>query len=185
MGLYGGSSTPGFLLGDAGAGPFLARHGYQIDRTCQVLQRRLDAPVNVADGRFAALRRRYDFKGGPRRGVASWWGEAVLGPVELIEVRLEEKVTGHIAASAVYWEMEDFGRTWNENPVGLLELEVRPDLRRQGLAKFLLAQTFRYLQDQFFSLIEVQVPAENAAALGLFRGLGFESIDTGHSYRKS
>jgi ribosomal protein S18 acetylase RimI-like enzyme len=185
FGLYGGSSTPGFLLGDKAAGPFLARHGYQVDRSCQVLQRRLDASVTVADGRFAGLRRRFDFKGGPRRGVVSWWGEAVLGPIELFEVVLEEKATGHVAASAAYWEMDDFGRSWNENPVGLVELEVRQDLRRQGLARFLLSQTLRYLQDQFYSLIEVQVPAENAAAQVLFRGLGFAVIDTGHGYRKS
>jgi ribosomal protein S18 acetylase RimI-like enzyme len=80
--------------------------------------------------------------------------------------------------------MEDFGRSWNETPIGLIELEVRQELRRQGLARFLLAQTFRYLQDQFYSLMEVQVPVENAAALALFRGLGFQATDTGHSYRK-
>jgi GNAT superfamily N-acetyltransferase len=184
FGLYGGSSTPGFLLADAAAAPFLARHGYRVDRSCQVLQRRLDSSVNIADGRFVGLRRRFDFKGGPRRGVASWWGESVVGPVELVEVLLEEKATGHVAASAAYWEMEDFGRSWNENPIGLVELEVRQDLRRQGQARFLLAQTFRYLQDQFYSLMEVQVPAENAGALALFKGLGFQAIDTGHSYRK-
>src|SRR5262249_23565681 len=89
------------------------------------------------------------------------------------------------AADAALWEMDGFGRAWGEAPVGLVHLEVRPDLRRQGLARFLLSQAFRYLQDQYFTLLEVQLPQENEAGPPLFHGYGCERVDTGHVYGKS
>ena len=63
-------------------------------------------------------------------------------------------------------------------------LEVEPALRRQGLAKFLLTQILLHLQEQFYSLAEVQVREENAAAVQLLGGLGFKEVDRGHGYLK-
>lgn len=184
QGLYGGSESAGFLVSDPAAAPFLSRHGYRPWRTYPVLQRRLGGSAAVADGRFAGLRRRFELRVAPRRGTTTWWRECVLGPLELIDFLLEEKVTGKLAARASVWEMESFGRLWNEAAVGLVELEVRPDLRRQGLARFLLAQMFRYLQDQYFSIVEAQVAEEDEPSTKLFRGAGFAQVDTGHIYRK-
>ena len=52
------------------------------------------------------------------------------------------------------------------------------------MAKFLLTQILRYLHDQFFTLIEIQTPADNTAAIDPLRGLGFEQVDAGHLYRR-
>jgi ribosomal protein S18 acetylase RimI-like enzyme len=183
--LHGGSDLPGFLESESEAGPFLQRHGYQADETCLVFQRVLSQPMNVVDARFALLRRRFEVRIVPRAGTISWWQEAVLGPVELVEFRLEEKLTGHTVARAAVWEMDLFSWRWNTPSVGLLEVQTREELRRQGLAKYLLAQTLRYLQDQFFGLVEFQVREPNATAIALIRGLGFEQVDKGHRYKKA
>lgn len=185
FGLYGGSNSPGVFDTEPEARPFLEHHGYVSHRTCRVWQRRIDGGIGVADGRFAALRAKYDFRARPRGPVGSWWIEAVRSPIDPMEFRLEEKGTGRLAASVTAWEMETFSRTWNEAVYGFLELEVRPDLRRQGLAKLLLAQSFRFLQDQFFSLVEAQTPEDDTASQGIFRSLGFEAGDVGRQYRKS
>jgi ribosomal protein S18 acetylase RimI-like enzyme len=184
FGLYGGSESAGFLESNATAGPFLARHKYRAVQTYKVLHRSLRGSVNVADGRFAALRRRCEFRVEARTGPGTWWREAVLGPLELHDFRLEEKATGQPLARATVWEMEGFSRAWNEPSVGLVEVEVAPGQRRQGLAKFLLAQTCRYLQDQYFTMIEVQTPESNEAAVKLYHCLGFQPVDTGHVYRR-
>ena len=63
-------------------------------------------------------------------------------------------------------------------------IQEMAEMRRQGLAKFLIAQVLRYLQDQFFSLIEIQTRADNTAAVNLLCSLGFEQVDAGHIYRK-
>lgn len=184
FGLYGGSELPGFLETDTSAKPFLLRRGYQIHDTSLVFHRSLVQPLDIPDGRFADLRRRYEVCVAPRSGARSWWQECVHGPVELIEFRLEEKVTGRVAARVFVWDMEGFSWRWSQPSVGIVDLTVLPELRRQGLAKFLLAQLLKYLQDQFFSLVEVQTMQANEPAVHLYRALGFQQVDSSHIYRR-
>jgi ribosomal protein S18 acetylase RimI-like enzyme len=33
-------------------------------------------------------------------------------------------------------------------------------------------------------MVETHVPAQNEPAVALFRGLGFQQVDTGHRYRR-
>src|SRR5262249_36485265 len=144
----------------------------------------LDRPVNVADARFVALRRAYDVRIVPRIPLGTWWQECVLGLIEPVEFRLEEKSSGKVVARAVAWEMENFSWTWNVPAVGLLDMKAGDDLRRQGLGKFLLSQILRYLQDQYFGLAEVQTRDSNQPLVNLCRGLGFEQVDAGRLYKK-
>jgi ribosomal protein S18 acetylase RimI-like enzyme len=184
FGLYGGSDLPGFLASDADAEPFLRHHGYQVQGTTLVFQRSLAEAVNIADGRFPALRRRFEVRIVPKSGAATWWQECVQGPVDTVEFLLEDKATAQIAARTSVWEMDSFSWRWNQPSVGILSVEVREDLRRQGLAKFLLAQLLRYLQEQFFGLVEVQAAEQNQAAISLCQSLGFVQVDTGRLYKK-
>jgi ribosomal protein S18 acetylase RimI-like enzyme len=184
FGLYGGSNSSGFLESDLLAGPFLASHGYSAENSCLVFQRSLKSALNVADGRFAAHRLRYHINSAPLQR-RTWWQECVLGPIELYEYRLQDKLTGRSVASAFLWEMETYVSNWNEHAIGITDIIVADEMRRQGLAKFLMVQTLRFLQDQFYGMVEMQVHADNVAAINLLRSLGFEPIDAGHVYRKS
>lgn len=185
FGLYGGSNSPGFLASDPAAEPFLLSRGYLPQNTCLVYQRALQHNLTVADARFAGLRRRFEVQVAPRSGIQSWWQECTLGLVELIDFLLHEKATGQVVARTAVWEMEGFSWRWNQPAVGIVDLQVQEDMRRQGMAKFLLAQLLRYLQDQFFGIVEVQLAQANEAASHLFRGLGFEQVDVGKIYQKS
>lgn len=185
FGIYGGSDLPGLLTSDEAAAPFLEMNGYRAIETNLVCQRQLDQPVNIVDGRFANLRKRYDVRILPRISTGTWWQESALGLVEPVEFRLEEKITGKTIARLIAWEMEVFSCTWNQPAVGILEIQVRDDVRRQGLGKFLLAQVLRYLQDQYFGLVEVQAPDHNQAAIGLFKSTGFDNVDAGRFYKKT
>jgi ribosomal protein S18 acetylase RimI-like enzyme len=184
LGLYGGSEQPGFLESEPQAGRFFEARGYAASQTSIVLQRRLDRPLNVVDGRFPGLRRRFqvDVSAGAR--TASFWNECVLGPVEPVEFRLQDSGTRH-AARAKIWEMEGFSWRWGAPSVGLFDLVVEEALRRQGLAKLLLVNILQYLQDQYFAIAEAHVRDANVPALNLYRALGFEQVDVGRSYRKS
>jgi ribosomal protein S18 acetylase RimI-like enzyme len=189
FGLYGGSDSPGFLRSDPLAEPFFTHRGYQQAESCVVLQRPLDAPLNAADARFSALRRRYEIVLGPRTGAGTWWQESTTGPIEMLECRMQERGATEPAARVALWEMErdemeGFRRRSSEETVGVVELEVQPGLRRQALAKLLLLQLMRHLRDQYFTRVEAQVPAGNESALGLCRSLGFEQVDTGVVYQR-
>lgn len=184
LGLYGGSELPGFLLSDAAAEPFLQRHGYRTYETTHVYQRQLIKPVNATDPRFLGLRQQYDVVVSQVSGISSWWQECVLGPLELIEFRLDERPTGKAAARCRVWEMEGFSIRWNLPAVGITQIEVREDLRRRGLAKFLLTKILGYLQEQYFGVAEVHTHPSNEAATRLLGVLGFDQVDSGRSYRK-
>jgi hypothetical protein len=149
-----------------------------------VLQRALTQSIQVVDGRFSDHRRLYDLRIAPRLRASPWWEECVLGPVEIVDFRLENKNTGEVSAWLSVWEMDLFSWRWNQPSVGLLQIEVQGPLRRQGLAKYLLTQTLHYLQDQFFGLSEVHIKPNDAPALKLFHTLGFEEVDSGQQYKK-
>jgi ribosomal protein S18 acetylase RimI-like enzyme len=184
FGIYGGSYSPGFLDSDPLARPFFVSRGYAVESASLIFQRSLKNALNIADGRFAAHRLRYEIRSSPFQGT-TWWQECILGPVELHEYRLQDKLTGRTAARALLWEMETYTQRWNEHAIGITDIVVPAEMRRQGLAKFLMAYLLRYLQDQFFSIVEMQVHAENIAGIDLVRRLGFEHVDTGHIYRKT
>ena len=183
FGVYGGSNSPGVLDTDADAAPFLKAIGYAPAATALVFQKKLDTPLTVADTRFGLLRRRYDVQALRAAAVGSWWQECVWGSLDPVELRLMDKLTDLPAARAVVWELEGFSWEWNKPAAGILDVQVRPDLRRQGLAKLLVAQVLRFLQDQFFAVAELQAPADDAVAVGLCKSLGFEQVDAGHVYR--
>jgi ribosomal protein S18 acetylase RimI-like enzyme len=185
LGLYGGSEPAGFLASDSAAEPFLLRNGYRAQESSFVFHRQLTKPVNVADGRFAGIRRQYDVVVAPLTGVASWWQECMLGPLELIEFRLEDQQTRQVAARVRAWEMEGFSYRWNLPAVGLVDIWVRPELRRQAMAKFLLWRILLYLQEQYFLLTEAQSMQANEPAIKLYQALGFEQVDTGRVYQKA
>lgn len=184
IGLYGGSEAPGILASDADAEPFFLHNAYRVCDSSLVFQRRLDGNVAINDGRFASLRRRFEMRVAARSGRISWWQECVLGPLELVEFRLEDKLTRKTVALASLWDMETFAQRWQMSSVGVMQLEVQEDMRRQGLGKFLLSQVFRHLQDQYFALAEMQVPANNAILSDLCKSVGFEQADVGHVYRR-
>ena len=185
VGVYGGSNAGGFLRSDADAEPFFLARGYRPDRRVNVFDRRLDTPLNIVDARFGVLRRKFEAQALPQARLGSWFRECVLGPLEPFEFRLDDKATGQTAARALFWEMTDYGWRWGAPPAGVLDVQVRNDLRRQGLGKFLLAQLLRHLQEQYFAVAEVQVPEGEETAAQLFRALGFVQVDAGVSYVKA
>jgi ribosomal protein S18 acetylase RimI-like enzyme len=184
FGLYGGSDLPGFLESDDAAAPFLGARGYRPEATALVFQRPLDRPVSFADARLPGLRRRLEVQAVQRAGVDSWWRECTLGAVEMIEFRLVEAQSGKAVAAATAWEMEGYSWRWGLPAVGLVNVTVDAGLRRQGAAKYLLSSVLRYLQDQYFGVVEAQTVEPNPAAESLLRVLGFEMTDRGHVYRR-
>ena len=182
FGLYGGSNVPGILMSEPDAAPFLDALGAKPLEQVLVFQKKLDTPLTLADARFAHLRRRYEVQTLRLAGIATWWHECVYGQLEPVELRLSDKLTGYPAARSVVWELEGFSWRWNQPAAGLLDLQVRDDLRRQGLGKLLAAQAMRFVQDQFFAVLEMQVPAAESALVALCQSLGCEQVDEGWTY---
>lgn len=185
FGLYGGTNCPGFLASDAGADPFFKSLGYEPAGTTLVFQKKLDAPLSIPDARFTMLRRRYETQVMRAASVPTWWHECVWGTLDPVEFRMVDKLAGgFIAARAIVWELEGYGWRWGFPSAGILDIQVRQDLRRQGLAKLLLSQILRFLQDQFFGICELHAASTDPALVGLCRSATLEHVDTGTTYLK-
>ncbi|MDB5311070.1 MAG: putative acetyltransferase [Gemmataceae bacterium] len=185
FGLYGGTNCPGFLASDPDADPFFRSLGYAPAGTTFVYQKKLDQPLTIADARFGLLRRRYDTQVLRAAAVASWWHDCVWGTLEPVEFRMVDKLANNIpTARAVLWELEGYGWRWGYPSAGILDIQVRPDLRRQGMAKLLVSQILRFLQDQFFGICELQAQADRPDIVALCRTTGLEQVDTGTTYTK-
>lgn len=183
FGLYGGSQAPGLTGDELESAPFFEHRGYKLLSRVLIFQRPMVRPVNLHDPRMSVWRQRCEIHVSPLKRPG-WARECVLGPIELQEFRLIDKANGEFLARLTLWEMSTFAQRWNQQAIGIVDLEVPPEYRRKGLGRFQLAQIIRYLQDQFFNLVEIQVPADNLPAINLVRGVGFDELTAGHSYQR-
>jgi GNAT superfamily N-acetyltransferase len=185
VGLYGGSEPPGVLDSSPAAQQLFQANGYrEIDRTV-VLHRETATFRPPIDRRLMALRRTTALRVEFDPPCTSWWQASTYGCFSLIRFTLDAKQPAvRDAAVANFWLMQSFSTAWGVQAAGLFDVQVRPELRRQGMAMFLLGEALQQLRQEGVSLIEVQTMTHNQPAQGLFRKLGFTVIDGGAVYRK-
>jgi ribosomal protein S18 acetylase RimI-like enzyme len=182
MGVYGGCESPGFLCSDAYIEPFVLKHGYQIEQKIFVLQRLLDQPMRMFDPRFVPLRSRFDLEFGSPRHLLSWWQECVYGYLDPLQFVLNDRQNGTWAARTLVWEMEAFSYYWQRPTVGIFDFEVNQPYRQQSVGRYFLSLIMKYIQEQFFTLVELQLEETNLHGLQFLRSLDFEHVDTGYVY---
>jgi ribosomal protein S18 acetylase RimI-like enzyme len=100
-----------------------------------------------------------------------------------MSVRLCTKSDGALVAEAQAWDMTWFGRGDGQTRIGLISLEVPPEHRRKGYARFLVNEIFRLGRENMVDAIAVATGAHNEAALSLYGSMGFEQIDEAILYR--
>jgi len=184
LGLYGGSDLPGFLAGQAEAQPFLASQGYGIAQEVIIYRRRVRDPVRMFDPRVTAYRQQYELRVAARKIFAGWWQECVFGSVEPLEFSLVDKASNEQVVRALVWYMEGFGDA-NRRLVGIVNMEVKEDKRRQGLGKLFFNQLFRALEEEYFESVEIQVESTSTAAVQFCLSTGFTQADVGRVYVKT
>jgi len=182
LGLYGGCESPGFLISDALAEPFFLKHGYRADQKIIVLHRILDQPTKMFDPRFVSMKQRFELEFGSPRRLLSWWHECVHGYLDPLQFTLKDKQTGALAARTLVWEMDPFSIRWQRPTVGIFDFEVNESCRRQSVGRFFLSLIMKYIQDQFFTLVEIQLEDTNNHGLQFLRSLDFMHVDTGYVY---
>lgn len=182
MGLYGGCESPGFLASNPLAEPFFLRHGYRIEEKVIVLHRLLDQPMKMFDPRFIPLRNRFDLKFGSPRRLLNPWQEFVHGYVDPLQFVLNDKSNGAWVARTLVWEMETFSQHWQRPSVGIFDFDVNPTYRRQSVGRYFLSLIMKYIQEQFFTLVEIQLDETNHHGLAFLRSLDFQHVDTGQVF---
>lgn len=181
-GLYGGSEPSGVLESDSDAQPFLQKHGYRAVATHVVYQRVLDGRPYEVEGPAVLWKAKSEFQVVPRPVHNNWFEACAAAPLEMLRFQLV--CEGQLLAQIDMWEMELFGWRWKQPSVGLLDLVVAEGYSDQGLEQLLLTQSLQYLEEQYYTLVEIHVPDQAQNLRKLLRHLGFEIVDRGIIYRR-
>ncbi|MEN6496802.1 MAG: GNAT family N-acetyltransferase [Thermoguttaceae bacterium] len=183
-GMYGGCTLPGVLESDAVARNLYQAHGYaEVSRTL-LLSLDLSTFRAPIDRQQMQLRRKMLVEAKADAPVHSWWDACTIGDFELIQFDAVARGSSTVAASAVFREMDPGGALRAGRTIGLLDLQVDPAQRRQGLGTFTLAEAFRQLASQGVQTVQAQVAQQNTACLALFRKLGFQETQQAIVFRK-
>jgi GNAT superfamily N-acetyltransferase len=182
-GIYGGSEGSGILSGHQAFQRAVVARGYIPASTAVVLEADLGQP-EPRDPRTPLIRRQAQVEFVEDALPPQWWQDLAIGEFPLTDARLVLKSDSSVAARASTWEMRWFGRQDGRVCAGLLDVEVVPEHRRKGFARFLVGEILRRARSNLVDCIEVQTLAENQPALGLYHSLGFVPIEQSILYRK-
>jgi ribosomal protein S18 acetylase RimI-like enzyme len=185
LGLYGGSQSPGVLESDRETLGLFQDLGYEEIRCHSVLQRQLAGFRPIVDRKQMQLRRQYRVEPEYDPPARSWWEACTFGQTERMRHRLISRRDASSCGSVIFWDMERMSTSWGVHAMGLMDLNIVPELRGRGLATFLVGEALRHAQNSGTSLMEVQVQEQKRAGIGLFEKLGFQRVDRGHVLRRT
>jgi ribosomal protein S18 acetylase RimI-like enzyme len=184
LGLYGGSELPGVLASDPVLGDACRRNHYgEVDRVV-ILQRdlsRFRPPVTWAQRQ---LRRETTVREELNPHADTWWTACTTAAFDQMRFSLEPTAGGAALADVFFWDIEPLSTGWGVATSGMYELQVARDRRRQGIATYLLSEVFARLASRGIVRVEAQTMQTNAAAIALYKFLGFEQVDEGVVFRK-
>jgi ribosomal protein S18 acetylase RimI-like enzyme len=183
LGLYGGSDLPGILDSSPDMQGIFQRSGYEEGKRIAVLRRRLAGyrpPINRLQ---VAIRRNTVLRVIDEPTRRTWWEAATTTGIALRRYELRNH-SEEVLGSASLWDMQPLSSAWGVTAAGLLHIDIEGPRRRQGLAKYVVAEAMHDLAAEGVSLMETHVATSNTAALALFESLGFETAEFGTVFRK-
>ncbi len=184
IGLYGGARVSGFLESDPDADPFLRARGFEPALAHRSYFRDLDTSRDPVNFRVVTVRRRMELAVGPDPPQPPWWWLTRFGRLDTARFLLVPKRGGPAVAGITVVGLDLYVRKWNARAVGLLDLFVPEEHRRNGYAQTLLLEVCRRLREELVTCVEVHVAENNEAGNDLLKSCGFEAVDRGVVYRE-
>jgi len=184
LGLYGGCDLAGVLDSDPVAGLAFQARGFQEECRTAILRRGLSDFRLTPDRQQVQFRRRTMVQVIVDPPSRSWWEACTASDFDQTRFELLPRGGGTPLAHAVIRVVDWADGSFSGRVAGVIELEVEPQHRRQGLATFLLAEAFRILAGQGVAAVEAQTAEGNAAGVALLAKLGFRTIGHGTIFRK-
>ena len=180
----GGSEQPGVLESDKLAQETFRARGYrEIDQTV-IFERSLSNFQAPVDRQQLQIRRQMTVQTTIDAPTGTWWQACTIGDYDLTCFDMVPRGGGRVLARALFRNMVPAGISTFVREAGLIDLQVDPACRRQGLAVALLSEAFTTFLRQGITMVEVQTTAPNLPAQNLYRKLGFTQTGQGSVFRK-
>ena len=184
LGLYGGTRLPGILVTDTLSTTVFQATGYQQVACNVILDRDLSGFRPMVNRRLMHLRRNSSVEIVFDPPAENWWESCTLGHISRTRFDIRRRDGGESCGNATYWDIEPLSDSWGVQAVGLIDLNVVDQHRREGMATHLIGESLRQLHADGAGLVGVQVEEENVVARKLFDNLGFSEIDRGIVFEK-
>ena len=182
-GLYGGSEAAGFLATDEGVAEFLADCGFDAADRFAIYQRPLELDsAEAVDFRSVQWKRQVRIEISAQNNSGDWWWNNRFGRLDYVCFRLLPKDDDQPLASLTLVGLDQFIPKWNSRAIGLADIHVVEQHRRQGLGRLLITETLRRLKQETISLVEAHASESDEALAGLLGGCGFQRVDAGTQY---
>jgi ribosomal protein S18 acetylase RimI-like enzyme len=179
MGLYGGTKPAGFLESDPESRPFIEACGYAEHEQRNIFFRDSEnssAPMNM---KIMDLRRRMQLAVTDRLPDRSWRNAIRYGNLDYIRFLLQPKNGESPVAGVTIIGLDFYLPKWNRRVVGMTDVFVVDDHRKQSVGQTLITEVCKRLKDELITGAEAHVRALDEAGNKLLKSAGFYQVDTG------
>ncbi len=184
-GFYGGSEPAGVMASDAAMQTLCKASGYELIRAYVLLSCRAQDFKSTVNRQQMTLKRSTQLDVQPDPSYTTWWQACTLGDFQSTRAALTTKDSAHsrdsgqVLATSLWCTMDPASHREGGRSIGVLDVQVQGERRRQGIASYFLSEVMKQWFAQDFGVIETQVPDDNAAMLKLLSKLGFQEQDRG------
>ena len=173
MGLYGGSEVPGVLEHDTNfTTACLNNHFAQQDRII-IWQRSLKTFRPIGGRDQMAIRRKYRINTVADITPQTWWTNCTLGIAQRERLSIFNKVDQTVCGDVSLWDMAPM-HGGASRARGIYGLNVSEQLRRSGIATFLLGEALKQAMQDGIEHVEAQTRESESGVGKVFKKLGFE-----------
>ena len=179
MGLYGGVKPAGFLESDPDSRPFIEARGYEEHEQRNIYFRDAEksaAPMNM---KIMDLRRRMQLAVTDRLPDRSWWNSCRYSNLDYIRFLLQPKNGESPVGGVTIIGLDFYLPKWNRRVVGMTDVFVVDDHRKQAVGQTLLTEVCKRLKEELITGAEAHTRAVDEPGNKLLKSAGFYQVDTG------
>ena len=178
LGLYGGSRHPGILDTDTSTLKTFASFGFAVSDQVIIMERLLEEFKTITDRQQMTVRRGYLINASTYPIEKTWWESCTLGIADRERFTVIDKRSKKVCGSVSYWDLKPQSLSHPKSSRGLYGLQTDNELRRNGLATYLVGESLKHLASSGIHRVEAQTEVSDEASLKLFNKLGFQQVAT-------
>ncbi len=179
LGLYGGSRLPGVIKLDQEILAAFKQFGFIEHDEIIILELQLSELTSIMGRQQMSVRRNYLINASSDPMEQSWWESCTLGVAGRERFTVINKRSKEVSGTVSYWDMQPLSSSYAGKSRGLYNLSVDENLRRGGIATYLVGESLKHLAKSDVTMVEAQTRSSDAASQALFEKLGFKKTSSG------
>ena len=179
LGLYGGSRLPGVIEQDDLSLAGFKEFGFVEHDQIIILELQLSELKSIMGRQQMSVRRNFLINATSDPLEQSWWESCTLGVAGRERFTVINKRSKEVSGTVSYWDMQPLSDSFSGKARGLYNLSIAEDLRRGGIATYLVGESLKHLAKSDVTMVEAQTRSSDAASQALFEKLGFKKTSSG------